>query len=298
MKGKTRSLAIIVIIYFAALGAAVSTAASMNKIIENRILLIFLADCAATFFVFIFGLIFKNSSVYDPYWSVAPIFIAAGFYVSTGTYPQAAHFFVLIPLSFWAVRLTYNWAKGFSDLTWQDWRYVGFKNKYPRIYPLISLLGIMLMPTVLVFTGMIPFYFLITGSVNNVFSFLGGLLITSAAMLQAVSDFQMHKFRNDPDNKGKCIDSGLWRYSRHPNYFGEILIWWGVLLASMPNFNRLAVVGAPLITCLFIFISIPMMEKHIIKNRPDYSEYRKKVVSPIIPFLRKAGTEEINESNP
>jgi len=250
------------------------------------LLLILAADIVATLIVFFFSLIFKNASVYDPYWSVAPPLIVAGFYLVTGAIFNPLHLFILIPLAFWAVRLTYNWCREFKNLKWQDWRYTRYKESFPKIYILINLTGIMLMPTLLVFAGTIPLYYLLLGKPDAAALIVGSAVVLFAAVYQAVADCQMRKFRKHPDNAGKCIDNGLWRYSRHPNYFGEIAIWFGVFIAALPNFGWLSPIGCLTILLLFVFISVPLMEGKMLKKHPRYREYQKKVRSALIPFWR------------
>ena len=285
MKSKFGSLVIVLLIYVAAIFCGGAFAYLCRPYFGSMLLLIFIADCIATFVVFLASIVFENASVYDPYWSVAPLFLILGFYLISNVGFIYTHLIVLIPLSFWAVRLTYNWARGFSNLSWQDWRYTDIKEKFPKIYILINLTGIMLMPTFLVFAGLIPLYYLIFKTANIFSLIAGGAVILFATIYQGLADFQMRKFRLDPKNKDKCIDVGLWRYSRHPNYFGEILIWVGVFIASMPNIEYLSF-GFILIALLFIFISRPLMENHILKSRPQYKDYKKVVRSAFIPFKR------------
>jgi steroid 5-alpha reductase family enzyme len=85
----------------------------------------------------------------------------------------------------------------------------------------------------------------------------------------------------------KHIDEGLWKYSRHPNYFGEVSFWWGIRMIQMGvTKNAYSAIGAIVVTSLFVFISIPLMKKHIVQNIPSYQEYRNQV-SPLIPWFRK-----------
>jgi len=287
MKNKILSLIIVTAIYIFAIAAAAVTAVLLNGYIESAILILFIADVVATIIVFVFSLIFKNASVYDPYWSVAPLCLMIGYYLLSGAEFSALHLIVILPLVFWAVRLTFNWARGFDNLKWVDWRYENFRKNNPKLFPLISFTGIMLMPTILVFAGMIPFYYIIMGVTDIAQFILGGSIILAAAIYQTIADEQKLKFRKNPENKGKCIDAGLWRYSRHPNYFGEIMIWWGVFVCSFNNFHLLSLIGAVLITLLFFFISTPMMEKHILLTRPEYKDYQRIVMNSIIPFVRR-----------
>jgi steroid 5-alpha reductase family enzyme len=281
------SLMVIVVFYAAAVLAAALVVYFCNKYIANDILLIFTADLCATVVVFIASIIVKNASVYDPYWSAAPPFIVWGFYYAGGAAFTAAHVAVLIPLAIWAVRLTYNWAKGFESLTWQDWRYIKYKQQFPHIYLLINFTGIMLMPTVLVFAGCVPLYYLITGTAHTAALLCGGGIVLFAAIYQMTADYQLAQFRRNPKNKGKCIDCGLWRLSRHPNYFGEISIWFGVFIASLPNVSWLSPLGCTAILCLFVFVSVPLMENRMLENYPDYAAYKTRVPSTLFPLPRK-----------
>lgn len=102
---------------------------------------------------------------------------------------------------------------------------------------------------------------------------------------EAVSDYQLFKFTRDPANKGKVMQYGLWRYSRHPNYFGEVLMWWGIFLIALNVPYGLYTSIAPItITFLLLFVTgIPWIEKAMAKN-PEYQEY-KKHTSIFIPWF-------------
>ena len=299
MKVKTKALLLILIIYVFADIFLIASVMLLKDAIKSPILVMFIADIVATLFVYLTSLVFKNASVYDPYWSVVPVFIIITYYIFYDVTFYAYHLIVLIPFLIWAIRLTLNWVIGFEDLNWEDFRYKGFKEKYPKLYQFISLIGIMLIPTCLVFLGTIPLWFLISSDSFSFTFIIGGAIILFAVIYQAISDYQMKKFKNE-ENAKSCIDTGLWRYSRHPNYFGEICIWWGCAISAIGVYGIasdlslsvwlyfiLAFAGAVFITLLFIFISIPMMEKHIIITKDGYLDYKKKVKSPLFPICRK-----------
>ena len=113
----------------------------------------------------------------------------------------------------------------------------------------------------------------------NWIDILALLVTVGAILLEATADRQMRKFLEQPDGRGKTINRGLWARSRHPNYLGEILFWWGLYLfalAANPGFWNV-IIGPVAITLMFLFISIPMMEKRMKARRSDYSEYMKRV---------------------
>jgi steroid 5-alpha reductase family enzyme len=128
----------------------------------------------------------------------------------------------------------------------------------------------------------------------NFFSIIGSLIILSATIIQYISDTQMQKFKSNHLKKKACIDSGLWRYSRHPNYFGEVMVWWGLYvmyLSSVQTLNYL-ILAPILMTSLFYFISIPLMENKILSTRPSYEMYQKKVSKLIFMPRRDIKVEE------
>lgn len=189
----------------------------------------------------------------------------------------------------WAVRLTYNWIINWKGLTHQDWRYTMIRESNPKIWFLSNLFGINMMPTLIVFIQMIGAYlFLVADPGFNLVILLGFVMIIGATFIQFVADKQMRTFRLKNDKTKKCINEGLWKYSRHPNYFGEVLMWWGVWMMYLGASGRvdLVVISPILMTALFLFISIPMMEKKIILSRPEYLEYKRRV-SALVPFFVK-----------
>jgi len=231
-----------------------------------------IADIAATFFVFIFSVIFKNASVYDPYWSVQPIVIITGYALTNKFTP--ATLLLLISVIYWGVRLTANWAYGFGGLNHQDWRYTKLREDNGSLYPLINLAGIHLFPTLVVYGCILPAVFVTVSEVRaNLGSIAGTVICIGAATLQLFADGQMHKFRKS-GTKG-LIRTGLWKYSRHPNYLGEILMWWGVgiqAVSVMPE-RWWLLAGALVNTVMFFTVSIPMADKRQ-SAKPGYEEYR------------------------
>jgi steroid 5-alpha reductase family enzyme len=285
MKGKGSSLLVILLIYIAAFGAGAAVLRLLMPFL-SPLLALFTANAVATVAVFIFNLIVKNASVYDPYWSVQPVPLIAAMYFFYGLPFQLSHLLILVPLAVWSCRLTLNWGIGFENLEWEDWRYREKKEQYPKSAQLVVFTGIMMMPTCLVFLGTIPvWHFLQAETPNIIISAIGGLIILLGATTEQLADSQMRRWKKNP-NGNSYIDEGLWRYSRHPNYLGEILIWAGLFVAGFVNFHSLNIAGFVLIILLFVFVSIPMMERHLLEKNPDYAEYRKKV-RPLVFWPRK-----------
>jgi steroid 5-alpha reductase family enzyme len=250
----------------------------------------FLADVAATIVVWFCGVLMKNASLYDPYWSVAPLVILPLWLWTSPAPVGEAGILYLIALYPWGLRLTYNWANRWQGLQHQDWRYTMFRDKNPKLWFITNLCGINLMPTVLVFLGMIPAYCAVTaGGGAGILSYLGLAVCLGAAFIQAVADRQMEDFKRSGAAKDQHIDSGLWRISRHPNYLGEISFWWGIWIMQMGVMPLWWTIAGPVaITLLFVYISIPMMERHIEASRPGYAAYKKEVPM-LVPFIKRSG---------
>lgn len=255
-------------------------------------------DVSATLVVWLFGVILENSSVYDPYWSVFPPFLLLQWSISLGTFPGTSGILLYIAVLLWAIRLTANWFGGWKDFTVQDWRYVMIRKEHPRLWFLANLFGINLMPTLIVFFQMAGSWrFLSADPELNIWILSGFFLCLAAMVIQAAADRQMDSFRQKNPGKGKCIEEGLWRYSRHPNYFGEVAMWWGVwLMTSAGTGNWDLWILAPLfMTALFLFISIPMMEKKILSTRPQYRQYQQRV-SILVPFFPRSRKKDCRPS--
>ena len=273
-KTKTASIAIIAIVYLIAffVGYLVFTRLKGDM---SELWALFVADVVATVVVWFFGLVFKNVSVYDPYWSVAPpvMFTIWAIYKSVFTLPVIL---LLIVVWYWGIRLTGNWAITFKGLAHEDWRYTRYRETLsPFLFHITNFFGLNMMPTVLVFAAMLPGFGLFESTETaNMLTWLGFAICISAASLQLVADTQIHRFREE--HPGQYCNVGFWKHGRHPNYLGEISMWWGVwtMYASVYGLDWL-VLAPVAMTALFLFVSIPMMERRQLQNKPGYAEYRK-----------------------
>ena len=243
-----------------------------------------IADVAATAFCFAFSIIFSNASVYDPYWSVQPPFILLCSVIANGASRSAL--IILLVVFFWAIRLTANWAYTFTGLNHQDWRYTMLKEKTGKMYPVINFVGIHLVPTLVVYACVLPAVYVIrSGAVPNVPFVISAAVSIFAVVIQALSDIEMQSFRKE--KRQGFIRTGLWKYSRHPNYLAEILMWWGVGFAAfslMPSRPYL-LAGALLNTLLFLLVSIPMAEKRQSK-KAGFEKY-KNATRVLLPIPKK-----------
>ncbi len=300
MKNKTGSLLMIFVMYLLAISIGIVVYFASANLINNPIWQMLFADIVGTLIIWGFGLLFKNASTYDPYWSVIPPIMLLGWILALDIKLTFSIMLLFIGIFFWGARLTYNWVVNWKDLEYQDWRYSMIKNKNPKIWFISNLFGINMMPSLIVFIQMIGAYtFMVIDPSFNLLILLGFVMTLCAALIQFVADRQMRIFRLGHNEQKKCINEGLWKYSRHPNYFGEVLVWWGVWMMYFGASGKIdiMVISPILMTGLFLFISIPMMEKKIIQSRPEYLEY-KRHVSVLVPFfVKQESVEQKNQTD-
>ncbi len=245
-------------------------------------------DLAGTLIIFIFGRYYSNSSFYDPYWSVVPPALAL-FWMSVASIEGVAlrELSVLAVIFYWATRLTLNWAYFWEGMHHEDWRYEMLRKKSPKFAILTDLFAIHLIPTTIVFLGMLPVYAVSTED-SMPFNWLDVVALMiglGAVTLQMLSDFQLRAISANNDSI-ESLSKGLWAWSRHPNYFGELGFWFSLLLfglAAHPSGWFWQILGIVAMTLMFLFASIPMMEKRSLQRREGYQDVID-TVSMLVPF--------------
>lgn len=236
-----------------------------------------IADVIATLVIFGFSRAYKNSSFYDAYWSVIPPAIA-GYWWAAGDL-GADHVRAWLAagvVALWAVRLTGNWAYGWPGLHHEDWRYPMLRAKAGRWELVVDFLAIHLFPTLQVFLGVAPLYVVLTRNGRGTWwlDAVATAVGVAAVTIELVADVQLHRFVRER-RPGQVMDRGLWAWSRHPNYFGEITFWVSLALfavAAVPHEAWWVFAGSVAMVAMFLGASIPMMEERSLERRPDYQD--------------------------
>ena len=245
---------------------------------------------AATVVTFVAALHADNGSVFDPWWSVLPPFAAlwlTGLSDSDGLTPRqlAVHAVVW----FWAFRLTTNWVVGWPGLEHEDWRYVDLKERWPVPKWVVYLVAVEGVPMLFVWLGCLSLYPALALG-DGSFGVLDGLALfvgLAAVAIELAADEQMRAFA-ETKRPGEIMDRGLWRLSRHPNYFGEIGFWvslWLFAVAAAPSLWWV-IAGPVAMIGLFLGASIPMLDKRSVARRPGYAEYARRTPA-LIPWPRR-----------
>jgi steroid 5-alpha reductase family enzyme len=285
-----RSLRAVVVAYLAALAAAAATVWLLPA--GDPLMATLWADVVATCVVFGASVVYDNSSLYDPYWSVVPVLIAAWWLClpDAAGAPFLRQALVTGLVSLWAVRLTWNWARGWSGLDHEDWRYADMRSQTGALYWVVSFAGIHMLPTLLVFAGCLALWpALVVGTQPlSVLDGVAAVVTGGAIWLEARADKQLLVFRRGNPPAEAILDTGVWAYCRHPNYLGEIGFWWGLYLFSLAAAPALwwTGAGAVAITLLFRFISLRLIDTRMLARRPAYAE-RMRTVPALLPRLRR-----------
>lgn len=273
---KARSLALIAAAYVAAVSAGavwLTWGPSTGRLWLDALL----ADVLATLVVFAFSRACRNSSCYDGYWSVIPPLLILYWWSRSGPgVDQLRCWLVTALVLIWAVRLTANWIYGFPGLGHEDWRYAMLRERAGRFELPVDLIAIHLIPTLQVFAGMLPVYVSLTHAGRDIrwLSVLAFVIGLAAVTVELVADVQLHRFVA-ARRPGEVMESGLWRWSRHPNYFGEFGFWFALALfgvAASPGDAWWLFAGALAMLAMFLGASIPMMEQRSLQRRPGYAD--------------------------
>lgn len=240
--------------------------------------------------VFIFFNIFyviaqlkKNNGLADIAWGMGYV-VVAWTMVLTDNLTHIHQWVITGLVTLWGIRLflhigVRNWSKP------EDYRYVNMRNKWKTNIPLKAYVYVFMLQ--MIFLLIIATPIIISGYTGfdemNLFAqillILGIVLWIIGFYFEALGDHQLQQFKSNPENKGKLLTTGLWKYTRHPNYFGEALMWWGIWVVGLSALSWLSavVIISPLfITYLLRYVSgVPLLENKY-KSRPDFIEYAKK----------------------
>ncbi len=231
----------------------------------------------------------KNVSIVDPFWGLGFVLAACCYFLFKQGLPERS-ILVLILVTIWGLRLFFhlvirNWNKG------EDYRYAQFRKDYgPKRYWWFSFFQVFLLQGLLLWIISAPLlaamYYGAQGDFNF-FDLLGVVFWSIGILFEAGGDYQLARFKKDPQNKGKLLTTGLWRYTRHPNYFGDAAIWWGFGCFSVASGSYWPLISSILMSWLLLKVSgVALLERNLKQHKPGYEDYVKKT-SAFIPWFPK-----------
>lgn len=228
----------------------------------------------------------KDVSIIDIFWSLG---IAGVVDIAAWQLPPASErgFLALFLVNLWALRLALHiWARHRGE----DHRYGAMRKKFGANWWWWSFFQIFLLQVILMWVIPTPLLAALTGTTPlGPLDYAGFGLAVLGLGLEVAADMQLTRFRRDPKNEGKVMDQGLWAWSRHPNYFGETMLWWGFFLIGVAGGAAWWVIVSPVVmTILLLKVSgISLMEDGMEERRPTYADYKRRVAA-FIPWPPKA----------
>lgn len=231
---------------------------------------------------YVISLITKRSDVADVAWGMGFVLIAwLSYFWGSSNYLSIA---INCLVTIWGTRLAWHiYLRNRNKV--EDYRYQQWRNEWKNFY-IRSYLQIFVLQGILMLIIAIPVIAVNSGMANFVNVGVGLMIWTVGFVFESVGDWQLKEFIKNKSNRGMVMDKGLWRYTRHPNYFGEVVMWWGIWVASLGNGSWWTIIGPITISYLIIFVSgIPLLENKMQKNK-NYQEYMKRT-SMFLPWPPK-----------
>lgn len=231
----------------------------------------------------------RNASLVDRFWGLGFVLIAwIGCYLGSGF--AIRKLLVTVLTTLWGLRLAVHithrgWGQG------EDPRYRKMREAHGERFAMVSLFTVFGLQAVLLWIVSLPVQWTLLHPLPQQLTgcdWLGSLIVGLGLVLEAVADYQLTRFKADPDHRGQVMDRGLWAFSRHPNYFGETLVWWGFFTIALATpWGAWTIVGPILITFLLLRVSgVTLLERTLVETRPRYRDYVART-SAFIPWFPK-----------
>jgi steroid 5-alpha reductase family enzyme len=233
----------------------------------------------------------KDVSIVDSLWALF-FLIAAAVYVGLSEFTGPRAGIVMLLVTLWAVRLS-------SYITWRNWgepedrRYQAIRERNQPNFEIRSLYLIFGLQAALAWIVSVPLLGAIaSSSALNPLDFAGIALCVLGILFETVGDAQLSRFKANPANAGQVMDRGLWRYTRHPNYFGDFCVWWGFYLLALAGGAWWTAIGPALMTVFLLRVSgVSLLESDIGERRPAYADYIARTPA-FLPWFPKSRTDQ------
>ncbi len=226
--------------------------------------------------LWVMGTFLRDASIVDPFWGTG--FVLTGWLaVRMNGVDHPRGWLMMALITVWGLRLSLhllwrNWGHG------EDRRYTAMRDHHGPRFWWVSLFTVFLLQGVILWIISFPVLVALSSDTTapwQLTDVAGALLWMVGFAFETIGDGQLARFRSNPANAGKVLDRGLWRYTRHPNYFGDFCVWWGVYLVSIGSGAGWTVFSPLLMSILLMRVSgVTLLESTITDRRPDYAAYR------------------------
>ncbi len=221
------------------------------------------------------SLVLKNASIVDIVWGLGFV-ITSWVLAVTIDGDSTRQILLAVMVGLWGLRLGGYLAKrniGHGE----DWRYKAMRKKKGARFGLISLVTVFGLQGVLMWIVSLPVMFGNSDATPGVgpLAVIGVMVWAVGLSFEAIGDWQLVQFKKDPNNAGKVMQTGLWSLTRHPNYFGDALLWWGIgIVGAETGSGVIGFIGPVVMTVFLLRVSgVPMLERSLMKRREGYAEY-------------------------
>ena len=240
----------------------------------NELLLAALTIAILMIATWLISVAIKDASIVDISWGLGFATVATVLWIADDAKSNLDTLLWLMTL-FWGLRLCLYLARrnlGHGE----DYRYVAMRKRWGPAFPLISFLTVYTLQGTLMWVVSLPVQLShrAEGSIG-VLAVIGAVLWAVGLYFEVVGDIQLSRFKADPANQGKVLDTGLWRYTRHPNYFGDACVWWGIaIVACSVSVGVWGLIGAAVMNVLLLKVSgVALLERSLVRRKPEYQAY-------------------------
>lgn len=231
------------------------------------------------FAMWLLSLALRDASIVDIFWGCGFVVIGVASFLWTDDGSSARRGLITALVSVWGLRLA-GYLLRRNAGHGEDPRYQAMRRHWGARFPWVSLVTVFALQGILMWIVSLPVQLTLAapGGSLGLLDTLGVALFALGLFFESVGDWQLARFKADPANAGRVMDRGLWRYTRHPNYFGDFCAWWGIFLVALGGPNGLWSIVGPVVMSFFLMrvSGVPMLERSIHKRRPDYVEYAKR----------------------
>jgi steroid 5-alpha reductase family enzyme len=233
----------------------------------------------------------RDAGIIDGFWGSGFVLLAWIYWVLAGGTTERKLLLVIL-VTLWGLRLTghialRNWGEP------EDYRYREMREKHGATFPVVSLFKVFLLQGGLMWLISVPLLQAQSARAPlNLLDVAGVIVFAVGLVFETIGDLQLVRFRADPDNRGRVLRTGLWRFTRHPNYFGDAAVWWGFFLIALATPGSAWTVFSPLLMTFFLLkvSGVVMLEKKLVESRPEYAEYVASTSAFVPWFPRKPRT--------
>lgn len=230
----------------------------------------------------------KNVSIVDIFWGFGFVVVNSIYFYNLDTI-DFRNFILFLLVAIWGLRLTLYLAKR-NIGKGEDYRYKQFRKDYgENRYWWFSYFQVFLLQGSLILIVSLPFLGVHYGSKTDLFwlDYIAILTWLIGFSFEAGGDYQLYQFKKNSENKGKVLNKGFWKYTRHPNYFGDSLVWWSYALFSIAAGSYWNIIGSLVMTLLIIKVSgVSLLERTLKNTKPEYEEYIK-TTNSFLPWFPK-----------